>query len=70
MDSPFAAYLDKVERARRLQNATEHTYRGYLQQLFGEITGPEVTAVNEPKRSECGAPDYVLMREKDRMILG
>ncbi len=55
----FRDYLTRIEQAHRAGNATEHTYRTYLQTLL-EALLPHITATNEPKRVACGAPDYVI----------
>lgn len=55
------SYLENISRRYSLGNATEHTFRGDLQQLI-ELLVPGVAATNEPKRIECGAPDYVITR--------
>ena len=55
-------YIQKINARFQLGNATEHTFRGDLQQLI-ETIAPDVSATNEPKRIRCGAPDYVLMRK-------
>ena len=55
-------YIININRRYRLGNATEHTFRGDLQQLIeGLVTG--VSATNEPKRQSCGAPDYILTKK-------
>jgi predicted helicase len=59
----IAQYLDRIQSRFKLGNATEHTYRGDLQQLI-EALVPDVSATNEPKRIACGAPDYIIMRKK------
>jgi type I restriction-modification system DNA methylase subunit len=41
--------------------ATEHSYRPALQELFNSLADG-VTAVNEPKRVACGAPDFNINR--------
>ena len=69
MSSPLEKYLDGIESARILANATEHTYRQYLAHYIGELA-PECIAVNAPKRSECGAPDYVVMERQSRFSCG
>ena len=56
------SYLIKIDQRYRLGNATEHTFRGDLQQLIESLV-PDVAATNEPKRIECGAPDYVITRK-------
>jgi predicted helicase len=55
-------YLDSVNQRFRLGNATEHTFRGDLQQLIESIV-PHIRATNEPKRQSCGAPDYILTKK-------
>ncbi len=60
-DAELRAYFGKIEQAHRAGNATEHTYRPDLKALL-ELLSPGITAVNEPKRVACGAPDYALTR--------
>ena len=55
-------YLDNINKRYKLGNATEHTFRGDLQQLIESLI-PEVRATNEPKRQMCGAPDYILTKK-------
>jgi hypothetical protein len=55
-------YIESINKRYRLGNATEHTFRGDLQQLI-ETLVPEIRATNEPKRQSCGAPDYILTRK-------
>lgn len=42
-------------------SATEHSYRPALEALFSNLA-EEVTALNEPKRVDCGAPDFIIQR--------
>jgi N-6 DNA methylase len=60
-EAALRTYLRNVERAYRAGNATEHTYRPDLKTLLQDLA-PTITAVNEPKRIACGAPDYALTR--------
>jgi predicted helicase len=55
-------YLENLNKRYQLGNATEHTFRGDLQQLI-EVLVPDVHVTNEPKRQKCGAPDYILTRK-------
>lgn len=55
-------YIENLNQRYTLGNATEHTFRGDLQQLL-ETLLPEVRATNEPKRQKCGAPDYILTKK-------
>ena len=55
-------YIDNLDKRYRLGNATEHTFRGDLQQLLESLV-PNIRATNEPKRQKCGAPDYILTKK-------
>jgi hypothetical protein len=67
--APLTEYLRKLERALKRGDATEHTHRPALKDLI-EAIDEKVIATNEPKRSECGAPDYVVSRKRDQLSLG
>ena len=56
-------YLQEIEQAYRMGNATEHTYRSNLKELV-ETFAPGVTATNEPKRVKCGAPDFIITKKQ------
>jgi predicted helicase len=55
-------YIANLNQRYKLGNATEHTFRGDLQQLIESLI-PDIQATNEPKRQKCGAPDYILTRK-------
>ncbi len=55
------SYINNINQRFRLGNATEHTFRGDLQQLLESMV-PEIRATNEPKRQSCGAPDYIITK--------
>lgn len=55
-------YIDSINKRYKLGNATEHTFRGDLQQLIESLVS-EIRATNEPKRQSCGAPDYILTKK-------
>jgi predicted helicase len=55
-------YLNQVKQKFNSGNATEHSYRGLLEQLI-ESLAPNIKATNEPKRRACGAPDYILTKK-------
>lgn len=64
--SPVLEYLRKLERALKRGDSTEHTHRGALTELL-EALNDKIIATNEPKRSDCGAPDYVISRKRDHL---
>jgi hypothetical protein len=56
-------YINIVNQRFQAGNATEHSYRGDLQQTLKALL-PDVDITNEPKRIDCGAPDYILSRKE------
>lgn len=56
-------YIASINTRYKSGNATEHTYRGDLQQLIESLV-PTVKATNEPKRQKCGAPDYIITKKE------
>lgn len=58
----LAQYIENINKRYKLGNATEHTFRGDLQNLI-ESLDPKIRATNEPKRQSCGAPDYILTQK-------
>ena len=51
-----AEYVGEVARLAKTGKATEHSFRGALAVLIDALA-PGLKAVNEPKRTDCGAPD-------------
>jgi hypothetical protein len=62
----FNKYLSEINKAYSRGDATEHTHRPALKTLI-EGLAKKITATNEPKRTECGAPDYVISRKTNRL---
>ncbi len=56
-------YLRNVGKTLSVGNATEHSYRPDFKTLV-ESLGKNITATNEPKRVECGAPDFIVSRKQ------
>ena len=59
MHSRIADYITDLDRQYQTGTATEHTHRPALQKLLENLM-PELIVTNEPKRIECGAPDYII----------
>ena len=55
--SVISDFLSKVQGIPATGNATEHSYRSAFEALFAALG---VTALNEPKRVKCGAPDFII----------
>ena len=54
-------FISEVQSVYKTGAATEHSYRAALQKLFSTISD-DVKALNEPKRVQCGAPDFLINR--------
>lgn len=60
-------FITKVTSIYKTGVATEHSYRSAIEALFnGLSTG--ISALNEPKRVACGAPDFIIHR--DEIVIG
>jgi len=62
MSDVIKSYLAQTDREFKTGKATEHTHRPALKKLIEALDGG-IRATNEPKRVECGAPDFVLRRD-------
>jgi predicted helicase len=60
--NPVATFIQKIIETYGSGHAREHSYRPALKGLFELTTG--LTVINEPKRSEHGAPDFVFLKGK------
>jgi len=49
--------MSKVQAIHKTGAATEHSYRSAFEGLFASLGA---TALNEPKRVKCGAPDFIV----------
>ena len=51
-------FMAKVQAIHATGEATEHSYRSAIEFLFSGLD-ENTTALNEPKRVKCGAPERV-----------
>ncbi|MCL4436330.1 MAG: N-6 DNA methylase [Thaumarchaeota archaeon] len=58
-DNNVHNYLKSIKTNMELGNYTEHTHRPALK-MFLEAICPKIVATNEPRRIECGAPDFII----------
>src|SRR5438128_8043198 len=65
-----AEYLDSIESIFRTGKATEHSYRRAFATLVESRSKDEITALNDPKREKCGAPDYAVFRTRGGLTIG
>jgi len=50
-------FVTRIKAIHATGNATEHSYRSAFEDLFTKLG---VTALNEPRRVKCGAPDFII----------
>lgn len=59
--SVIASYFEKIAATYKGGQATEHSYRPALYELFSSLD-ERISVTNEPKRVAIGAPDFIFMR--------
>ena len=59
-------YLLDLNQQYKTGVAREHAYRPALKVLMQSLL-PKMVVTNEPAHIECGAPDYIVSREKDHL---
>ncbi|AZU05004.1 adenine specific DNA methyltransferase [Glycocaulis alkaliphilus] len=59
--SVIAGYFEKIAATFKGGQATEHSYRPALYELFSALD-ERISVTNEPKRVAIGAPDFIFMR--------
>lgn len=55
-------YINSVIQKYKTGKTTEHSFRGDLQEYI-ERAVHGVQAINEPRRQQCGAPDYIIQKK-------
>jgi len=56
-------YVNTLIKKYKTEHAREHAYRPTFEELI-RILDPDLNAINDPKRSEHGAPDFIFMRKE------
>ncbi len=70
MPNQLESYLKRLEQNLIAGNATEHTHRPALQELLQGLQ-PGLQVTNEPRhRTDCGAPDMVVLRSRAHLVIG
>lgn len=58
-------YVGEVQKTYQTENAREHAYRPALHKLLDNLKSDDsVNVLNDPKRSEHGAPDFVILKKE------
>ncbi len=65
--SIISSFICRVTAIHATGNATEHSYLSAFESLFTGLN-PAVSALNEPKRVKCGAPDFIVT--KNNIVVG
>ena len=66
MTENLKLYIDELNKQYKTGLAREHSYRPALKDLLQSLL-PKMIVTNEPAHFECGAPDYIIQREKDHL---
>jgi len=66
MTNELRQYIDELNKQYKTGIAREHSYRPALKDLLQSLL-PKMVVTNEPAHFECGAPDYIIQREKDHL---
>jgi len=61
--SAVSHYLSRVQTEYKTGIAAEHAYRPALEELL-ESVDKSLNAVNDPKRIQAGAPDFIILQGK------
>ena len=56
-------YINRVNQLYQTGISTEHSFRGILDELLRSID-TSILVTNEPKKIECGTPDYLISRKQ------
>ncbi len=62
MEEQIKQYIAELNKKNRQGDTTEHSFRPALQQLLEACTN--CTVINEPRRIDCGVPDFTLISNK------
>ena len=66
MTENLKLYIDELNKQYKTGIAREHSYRPALKDLLQSLL-KKMVVTNEPAHFECGAPDYIIQREKDHL---
>ncbi|MBO6253140.1 MAG: N-6 DNA methylase, partial [Bacteroidaceae bacterium] len=66
MTENLKLYIDELNKQYKTGIAREHSYRPALKDLLQSLL-PKMVVTNEQAHFECGAPDYIIQREKDHL---
>ncbi|MCR5463816.1 MAG: DNA methyltransferase [Bacteroidales bacterium] len=58
----FKEYIQTIDQLYHVGNTTEHSFRGALASYLQSIL-KNFVVTNEPRRIDCGAPDYVITQK-------
>lgn len=67
MHESINSYLQEISAKYNSGHAVEHAYRPALQRLIESFN--DIEAVNDPARSEHGAPDFIFLKQSNPKII-
>lgn len=60
--SLISDFITRVQDVHKTAIASEHAYRPALHDLLKGL-GDDLEPVNDPARSDVGAPDFIILRD-------
>jgi hypothetical protein len=66
-DEVVQDYLNNIKTEFQTGHAREHAYRPALKKMLDSVD--DTLAVNDPKRSEHGNPDFILFKNSNRAVI-
>ena len=68
----ISKYLQEIKQKFEQGNATEHSYRGVLENYLNNLyknNKKKILVTNEPKRQQCCAPDFILYKKLKKTLI-
>ena len=66
----ISEYLKEIQKTYTTNQATEHSYRLALAKYLTALFGKDISVINEPKRKDYGATDFIISQTSTEIPIG
>ena len=66
----ISEYLKEIQKIYTTNQATEHSYRLALAKYLTTFFGKDISVINEPKRKDYGATDFIISKTNTDIPIG
>ena len=66
----ISEYLKEIQKIYTTNQATEHSYRLALAKYLTALFGKDISVINEPKRKDYGATDFIISQTSTEIPIG